>query len=333
MTLTIDDTALAIASAEGAPLTRWDYSDIEMLPAPSDRLHLGLSNGSSARLDVRDPAFAQTVREHLGFGAPHHHASERRRRRLVIAWSAAATAAVLLIGIAGLPALAELALPLIPRSWEQELGPQQHQIAMSSFEEQGPFECGDEGTMERAGKAVFLKMFRRMEAAANLPIPLHPFVIRTAENGASTLPGGYIHINMGLILDTQTPDELAGIIAHELGHVANRDTLRGGPAHRRGGVSLRHGDRRRHRERRHPPRRTNAGLPVFARAGGCSRCLCCPIDEPTRRRLRIGLRTGSSACRRTGAVTSRGSFIRIRATPIGLRPSARRRAWQVPRHC
>ena len=226
VTLTIGDTALAIAAAEGVPLTRWDYSDIEMLPAPPDRLHLGLSNGSSARLDVRDATFAQTVREHLGLGAPHHHAGERRRRRLVIAWSAAATAAVLLIGIAGLPALAELALPLIPRSWEQELGPQQHHIAMSSFEEQGPFECGDEGTMERAGKAVFLKMFRRMEAAANLPIPLHPFVIRTAENGASTLPGGYIHIDMGLILDTQTPDELAGIIAHELGHVANRDTLR-----------------------------------------------------------------------------------------------------------
>ena len=162
VTVTIEDSALAIASADGTPLARWDYSDIEPLPAPPDRLRLGLHDGSStARLDVRDPAFAQAIREHLGFGTPRHHAGERRRRRLVIAWSAAAVAAVLAIGVAGLPAIAELALPLIPRSWEMRAGPLQHQLAIELFEEEGPFECGDEGDAERAGKAVFTKMFRR----------------------------------------------------------------------------------------------------------------------------------------------------------------------------
>ena len=219
--------ALAIASADGAPLARWDYSDIESLPAPQDRLRLGLHDGSStARLDVRDPAFAQAIREHLGLGTPRHHASERRRRRLVIAWSAAAVAAVLAIGVAGLPAIAELALPLIPRSWEMRAGPLQHQVAIDLFEEEGPFECGDEGDAERAGKAVFTKMFRRLEAAANLPIPIRPFVVRMKEGNASAYPGGYIHVNMGLILELESPDELGGIIAHELGHVANRDALR-----------------------------------------------------------------------------------------------------------
>jgi Zn-dependent protease with chaperone function len=217
VTLTIEDNALAIASA----------SDVEPLPAPPDRLRLGLRDGSStARLDVRDPAFAQAIREHLGFGTPRHDASERRRRRLVIAWSAAAVAAVLAIGAAGLPAIAELALPLIPRSWEMRAGPLQHQLAIRLFEDEGPFECGDEGEAERAGKAVFTKMFSRLEAAANLPIPIRPFVVRTEKANASAYPGGYIHVNMGLILGLETPDELGGIIAHELGHVANRDALR-----------------------------------------------------------------------------------------------------------
>jgi Zn-dependent protease with chaperone function len=227
VTLTIEDSALAIASADSAPLARWDYSDIESLPAPPDRLRLGLHDGSStARLDVRDPAFAQAIEEHLGFGTPRHHASERRQRRLVIAWSAAAVAAVLAIGVAGLPAIAELALPLIPHSWEMRAGPLQHQLAIDTFDEEGPFECGDEGDAERAGKAVFTKMFRRLEAAANLPIPIRPFVVRMKEANAGTYPGGYIHVNMGLVLELESPDELGGVIAHELGHVANRDALR-----------------------------------------------------------------------------------------------------------
>jgi predicted Zn-dependent protease len=43
---------------------------------------------------------------------------------------------------------------------------------------------------------------------------------------AVALPGGRIYVLDGLIKRAETADELAGVIAHELGHVHNRDSLR-----------------------------------------------------------------------------------------------------------
>jgi predicted Zn-dependent protease len=40
------------------------------------------------------------------------------------------------------------------------------------------------------------------------------------------LPGGHIYVFDGLIEQARTPDELAGVLAHEIGHVARRDGTR-----------------------------------------------------------------------------------------------------------
>jgi predicted Zn-dependent protease len=66
----------------------------------------------------------------------------------------------------------------------------------------------------------------RIETAAALPIPLDVRVVRRPEANAITLPGGYIYVFAGLVDRARTPDELAGVIAHEVGHVANRDGTR-----------------------------------------------------------------------------------------------------------
>jgi predicted Zn-dependent protease len=67
---------------------------------------------------------------------------------------------------------------------------------------------------------------RKLEAAAALPVPLETKVVRRTEPNAVALPGGLIYAFEGLIEKSETPDELAGVIAHEIGHVANRDGTR-----------------------------------------------------------------------------------------------------------
>jgi Zn-dependent protease with chaperone function len=227
VTVTIEENAIAITSPEGTPLARWDYPALERFPAPEHRLRLGLAaSPSTARLEVRDPAFAEAVKERLDFRTVQIETSERRSRHRVVEWSIAAFVAVLLIGVVGMPALTELLLPFIPRSAEIPIGAAGHEETKKSFNGPGSFECGDAGDQERAGKAVFLKMFGQMEAAADLGVELHPFVIRTRVVNAIAMPGGYVHVYDGIIQDTASPDELAGVIGHELGHVAHRDTMR-----------------------------------------------------------------------------------------------------------
>ncbi len=62
--------------------------------------------------------------------------------------------------------------------------------------------------------------------APGLDTRLHFFVTREQTINAFAMPGGYVGINAGLILATHTVDELAGVMAHEIGHVAQRHIAR-----------------------------------------------------------------------------------------------------------
>jgi len=56
-----------------------------------------------------------------------------------------------------------------------------------------------------------------------------PFTIRvldTDEINAMALPGGYFYVDSGLILACDSEDELAGVMAHEIAHVAAHHAAR-----------------------------------------------------------------------------------------------------------
>ena len=77
-----------------------------------------------------------------------------------------------------------------------------------------------------AGRAALAKLIGKLEAAAALPIPLETKVVRRSEANAIALPGGHIYVFEGLVDKSESADELAGVIAHEIGHVAHRDGTR-----------------------------------------------------------------------------------------------------------
>lgn len=56
--------------------------------------------------------------------------------------------------------------------------------------------------------------------------PYHYFVVMDPEVNAFALPGAFVGVNYGLILATQNEDELAGVMAHETAHVAQRHIAR-----------------------------------------------------------------------------------------------------------
>lgn len=51
-------------------------------------------------------------------------------------------------------------------------------------------------------------------------------VLELKEVNAFSLPGGYVYVNSGLLEKVKKDDELAGVLAHEIGHIAARHAVK-----------------------------------------------------------------------------------------------------------
>jgi len=220
--------ALRIRGADGAAIDEWPYGDLRALSAPDDVLRLGRAGSPVlARLEIREPALIAEI-DRRADTLDRSGSTERRTRKRVILWSLAAMASLVLVAIFGVPALSDRIAPLIPLSLEHRLGlamDQQVRAILDNRKSDKPFECGL-ADAEKPGRAALDAMVGRLEAAAALAIPLKAVVVRRREANAIALPGGHIYVFEGLVTRSRSPDELAGVIAHEIGHVAHRDGTR-----------------------------------------------------------------------------------------------------------
>jgi Zn-dependent protease with chaperone function len=209
-------------------IARWPYGKLDHRPAPEGMLRLGeIGAQAPARLEVRDAALIAAI-DDASVPVDRSGANERRSRMKVVGWSLVAVVVLVLAAVFGVPALANQLAPLVPMRAERLLGEAidgQVRKMLDKSDGKSPFECGG-GTGEAAGRAAFAKMLGKLEAAAALPVPLDAKVIRRSEPNAIALPGGHIYVFEGLIGKAESADEVAGVVAHEIGHVAHRDGTR-----------------------------------------------------------------------------------------------------------
>src|SRR5437588_9661770 len=206
-------------------LARWPYDELDHLAAPQGVLRLGHAGVHLlARLEVRDPVLAAAIDE-ASVPVDRSGAGERRGRLKVIGWSIVAVVSLLLGAVFGVPALADKIAPLVPLRAERWLGEAVDTQARRMLDKGAAdrrFECGT-ANGEADGRAALARLIGRLEAAAALPIPLDVKVVRRPEANAIALPGGHIYVIEGLADKSESADELASVIAHEIGHVAHRD--------------------------------------------------------------------------------------------------------------
>ena len=228
VTVELLPAALQVRSAEGTVLVEWPYGEIEALSAPDGLLRIGrIGSPKLARLEVRDQQLAHAIDE-LSVPIDRSGLRERRSRRKVVFWSVAATVSLLFMAIYGVPELATQLAPYVPYAAERRLGAAvdaQVRSMLDTNKAGDRFECGGDEA-EKPARAVFDKLFGKLERAADLPMPPRIAVLRKSDANAVALPGGLIYVFYGLVEKSENPDELAGVIAHELGHVAHRDGTR-----------------------------------------------------------------------------------------------------------
>jgi len=224
-TVLLSPNALQISGHDGRLLAEWPYDELEELAAPDKVLRLGRrGNAVLERLEIVDPEFAAAV-DTRAIHIDRTGMIQRRQRGSVIGWTLAATVSLLLVAWFGIPALAERIAPLLPMVVDRKLGDavdMQMRGMLDTRNGGAAFECGA-AEAEKAGRAALDKIVRRLEASAALPGPLRTFVVRRTEPNAMALPGGQIYVFRGLIEKADNADEVAGVIAHEIGHVAHRD--------------------------------------------------------------------------------------------------------------
>lgn len=117
----------------------------------------------------------------------------------------AAVAALVVVGVLRTPALVAR---LVPASVERRLG----DLMVGDF--------GRRGCTRADGQAALDALVARV-APGERDLEVH--VVAVPMVNAVTLPGGRIVIFSGLLKAARSPDEVAGVLGHELGHVRHHD--------------------------------------------------------------------------------------------------------------
>jgi predicted Zn-dependent protease len=213
----LESEGVAIAEA-GARLAFWRYADLRPADSPGGMLRLAAAGAPElARLEIRDPALIQAI----GFRVPgleKQGARDRAGTSRIVVWSLTAAVSLVLTVVFLVPLVADRLAPIVPLAMERRLGEAVDSQVRAMF--------GAETCAKEPGAAALAELSGRLTDAADLAIPVDIAVLRSKIPNAVALPGGYVYVFEGLLTEARGPDELAGVIGHELGHVAGRDGLR-----------------------------------------------------------------------------------------------------------
>ncbi|WP_426611085.1 M48 family metallopeptidase [Bradyrhizobium sp. McL0616] len=217
VTLTLGD-ALEILEEGGTPV-RWAYADIRRADSPAGILRLTSTAAPSlARLEIRDiPLAAGIVARCLRLD---EHQTTPRGVAKIVGWSVAAAVSIICVVLFGVPLAADRLAPLVPKPIERRIG-DASEVQVKTIFRGGT--CND-----AAGQAAFSKLVNRLRDAAGLDDDsMTAGVLSTPVPNAFALPGGKVFLLKGLLDKAENPDEVAGILAHELGHLKHHDNMRG----------------------------------------------------------------------------------------------------------
>ncbi|MBI3606561.1 MAG: M48 family metallopeptidase [Nitrospirae bacterium] len=209
---------LHITTESGKTLL-WTYEDLHQTQGFYAGEQVRLEHGSPIPevLLVADAAFLSGLYQLVPRLASRLHDPSRRRTRGLLTLLAA-TAAIGIVAVVfrwGIPAVA--AVPLVPVPWEERLG-------QAIVQQIAPPE-------RRCDDPILQRRLDEILGALTASVPHSPYAFRVIVSDDPTLnafaaPGGSIVLLRGLIERTATPEEAAGVLAHEAQHVLKRHSTR-----------------------------------------------------------------------------------------------------------
>ncbi len=198
-------------SGDETPVMVWTISGLHAVdpPSPGQPYRLTHVDKPGARLIIRDESFISLLvarSSHLKGGYSKRDISH------VFGWIIGGLAVVAALGYIAVALLPERVAQVMPESWRNRVG---KQMEMSLVE-------NARACHSPAGDAALGAMIGALaEGSPDLP-PISVHVYDIPILNAFAVSGGNIILTRQLVETADAPDEVAGVLAHEIGHVFHR---------------------------------------------------------------------------------------------------------------
>ena len=221
---TAPDGLRIVAPADRREIAFWRYGELRPVDeVRGDGPRRIRPRRGGGRLVLADRALIAEVEAH----APRLAARGRGGAGLGLRWTGLlAVSVAVLLGVLwfGLPRFAGGVARLVPAEWEAALGDRLVEPVVRNLALFDPVETAAFCT-DPHGRAVVEALTRRLAPGAEeSPYRLQVQVVTLEMSNAFALPGGRILITEGFLRAAESPDEVAGVLAHEIGHVIHRHT-------------------------------------------------------------------------------------------------------------
>jgi len=180
-------------------------------------------NGVGRTVYLKEPALIISFRQfvppelmaHLERTADSVRRARQGRRTFLLVAAASVVALVLTLWL-GFDELVSIAVNRIPVEWEQAIGESARR----------EFLAGQTVVKEGLAVAAVQEITKRLtDQIQENPYQFEVTVVRSDIVNAFALPGGYVVVFTGLLKKAESPEEVAGVLGHELNHVLLRHGL------------------------------------------------------------------------------------------------------------
>ena len=219
VTITVGPVSLSLHFANGT--TRiWNYQELRQTQGrySGEEVRFERGTGMGETLVIPRANILVAIHEQGGSHAGHFHHPGTRRTRMYWTIGAALAGIPIIYAIFswGIPLLAGPITAAIPISWEIQLG----QFIQQQFTAEEHI-CDNQQLLQ-AVESIMTTLTAPIE---NLPYRFRITIVDSPVVNAMAAPGGYVIIFRGLLQDTASPEEFAGVLAHEIQHVLLRHTM------------------------------------------------------------------------------------------------------------
>ena len=215
MEVEADALMLTVQGFEQAEPHRWPYAGVHFAADGSYGEPVRIEkNDSNERLVVDSPDFLDALQQH-GIAKPHL-ALDLHSWQAVLLCSLAIVAIAGFMYLRGVSWASEYAVQYLPPAFEDRLG-----RAIVNLLAPEDTRCTDPKEVARLEP-----VFQRLQAAVGTKQKFTVYYVDQKVVNAFAAPGGYVVVFRGLIEQAGSPEELAGVLAHEMQHVLLRHSAR-----------------------------------------------------------------------------------------------------------